>query len=134
MPVGRNHASAVVVDGHVFYIGGQVGPDDLVGAKESFYVWHPAWTNWRQLPDLARTRSHFNEATILHKGRIITIGGTTNGDVDMRDVTAYDPATGIWTPLTPLPADRYTGLGMIVDDVIYYTTGGATTTYRGVFA
>ena len=70
---------------------------------------------------------------LWHKGPIITIGGTTNGDVDMRDVTAYDPATGVWTPLTPLPADRYTGLGMIVDDVIYYTTGGATTTYRGVF-
>ena len=133
-PVGRNHASAVVVEGHIFFMGGQVGPDDLVGAQTSFYVWHPAWSQWRQLLDLPKTRSHFNEATLLHNGRIITVGGTTNGDVDMRDVLAYEPRTGLWTALTPLPADRYTGLMAIFNDVIYYSTGGANTTYKGVFA
>lgn len=134
MPVGRNHASAIVVDGHIFYIGGQVGPDDISGAKENFYVWHPAWSAWRKLPDLPIARSHTNEATMYYRGRIISIAGISNGIPAMRNVTAYDPATGIWADLTQLPAGRYTGVGGIFDDVIYYTTGAAATTYRGVFA
>jgi hypothetical protein len=134
VPVGRNHVAAVVVDGHIFFLGGQTGPDDLTGAHDSFYVWHPAWNAWRQLPDLPLARSHHNEATLFHRGRIITIAGTTNGTQDLRDVSALDLRTGVWTQLTPLPAGRYTGLAMIVDDVLYYSTGGASTTYRGVFA
>ena len=132
VPAGRNHAAAVVVDGHIFFMGGQVGPDDLTGATDSFYVWHPAWSAWRRLPDLPVARSHHNEATLFHRGRILTIGGTTNGLQDMKDVAALDLRTGQWAQLTPLPAGRYTGLAAIIDDVIYYTTGGASTTYRGV--
>ena len=132
VPVGRNHVAAVVVDSHIFFMGGQTGPDDLTGAQDSFYVWHPAWSQWRRLADLPLARSHHNEATLVHRGRIITIGGTTNGKQDLRDVAAFDLRTGTWTALTPLPAGRYTGLAMIVDDVIYYATGGASTTYRGV--
>ena len=132
VPVGRNHVAAVVVDSHIFFMGGQTGPDDLTGAQTSLFVWHPAWNQWRQLPDLPVARSHHNEATLVHRGRIITIGGTTNGKQDLRDVAALDLRTGSWTALTPLPAGGYTGLAMIVEEVIYYTTGGASTTYRGV--
>ena len=134
VPVGRNHVSAAVVDGHIFFIGGQTGADDLTGAQDSFYVFHPAWTSWRQLPDLPLARSHANEATLYYRGRILLFGGTTNGKQDLTSVTAYDPATGQWTALTSLPAGRYTGLAAIFDDTIYYATGGASTTYRGVFA
>ena len=132
LPLGRNHVAAVAVDGHIFFMGGQVGPDDLTGAMDSFYVWHPAWSAWRRLGDLPVARSHHNEATLFHRGRILTIGGTTNGVQDMRDVAALDLQTGQWSQLTPLPAGRYTGLAAIVDDVIYYSTGGASSTYRGV--
>jgi hypothetical protein len=133
MPVGRNHAAAIVVDGHIFYIGGQVGPDDITGAKSEFYVWHPLWSAWKQLPDLPIARSHHTEATMLHQGRIITIAGISNGIPAMKQVSAYDPSKGLWTELTPLPAGRYTGVAAIIDDVIYYSTGAATTTYKGVF-
>ena len=134
LPVGRNHPAAVVADGHIYFIGGQVTSDDLTGAQDEFYVWHPTWTAWKQLPDLPSPLSHVNEATLFHRGRILVFGGTTNGKQDLRTVSAYDPRTGQWTALTPLPAGRYTGLAMMVDDVIYYSTGGASTTYRGVFA
>jgi N-acetylneuraminic acid mutarotase len=130
----RNHVGAAVVSGHIFIIGGQVGWDDATGAQDDFFVWHPLWDAWRVLPPLAKPFSHHNEGTLSHMGRILVLGGVQMGGDLMRDVSAFDPKTGRWTALTPLPAARFAGAAAVIDDVLYYSTGAAQTTYRGVFS
>jgi N-acetylneuraminic acid mutarotase len=133
LPAARNHVGLTLFDGHVFVIGGQVGPDDNTGAKGTMAVWHPLWDAWKPLPDLPAPLSHHNEATLVHEGRIVVLGGIPLGGGSVRAVSAYAPSTGKWTELTPLPAKRYTGVAAVIDDVIYYSGGASSVTYKGVF-
>jgi N-acetylneuraminic acid mutarotase len=134
LPAPRNHFGVELVNGHVFLVGGQVGWDDATGAQDTFFVWHPLWNSWRELPKLSKAFSHHSQATLSYKGRLIVLGGVQMGGDLMRDVSAFDPKTGRWTSLTRLPESRFSGVAAVIDDVLYFTTGAATTTYRGVLS
>ena len=66
-----------------------------------------------------------------HEARCRVIAGESANGVLANTVYAYTPATNNWQTLTPLPANRFSGVGSMVDDKIYYTTGGSAVTYVG---
>ena len=48
-------------------------------------------------------------------------------------VSAYTPTTNTWQNLTPLPADRHSGVAGVLLGNIYYSGGSRTnTTYKGI--
>ena len=70
----------------------------------------------------------------MQDGRIITLGGIPLGGGSVADVWSYTPQTAQWTKMTSLPAKRYTGVAAIIEGDIYYTTGAASTTFKGVLS
>jgi N-acetylneuraminic acid mutarotase len=134
LPEPRNHFATAVLDGHVYVIGGQVGDDDATGAKTNLWLLHPSTSTWQILPDLPQPMAHVTEATVVHRGRILTFGGIAPGGSLISVTSAYNTRTGAWSKLTPLPAPRYTGDAAIIDDTIYFATGTASTTYKGVLS
>ena len=65
---------------------------------------------------------------MVYHGHIIVMGGEGPGRVALRNVEAYDPATNTWTSLAPLPSGRSSGIGVVLNDKLYFNGG-----YSGVF-
>jgi N-acetylneuraminic acid mutarotase len=57
-------------------------------------------------------------------GRIYAVGGRNLTPVWVRDVTVYDPSTGIWSELAPMPTGRYNLAAAVAIDGRIYAMGG----------
>lgn len=129
LPQVRNHFGAAAINGQVYVIGGQTGQEDWVEFKNDVWSYDPAADKWitrASVPGVLH--SHSTAGTFIHNGRIICIGGETNGKIpgkpySLRNVDAYDPRLNTWTSLTPLPAPRSTGFGGSIGGEIIYAGG-----------
>jgi|GEM_PF-4886558 len=134
LPNPRHHAGVAVLDGKIYYIGGQRGHDHALTTQTDVHVYNPATNAWTQVQGLPRGRGHISGATFVHDNRIFVLGGEIAHGTSVRDVTAYDPATNTWTAYTPLPAIRSSGVAGVINGTLYYTTGSSSrTTYKGTF-
>lgn len=138
LPNPRHHGGSAVVNGMIYYIGGQHDHDAEMVTQKDVHRYNPATDTWTKLADLpvpsgATGRSHISSAVVVHNGKIIVLAGETihmSGVTNM--VSSYDPATNSWTNLTPLPANRYSGGAALLGTSLYYTGGSNTaTTFRG---
>jgi N-acetylneuraminic acid mutarotase len=95
-------------------------------------VYDPATNAWTTKTQIPKPVSHVTSATFVMGGRILVMGGESAHNAQVRDVFAYNPATDGWTPLTPLPAARFSGAAGVVNGKIYFSTGGSqATTWEG---
>jgi hypothetical protein len=134
LPNPRHHAGAAVLDGKVYYIGGQRGHDHALTTQTDVHVFNPSTGAWTKVQGLPRGRGHISGATFVHDNRIFVLGGEITHGTSARDVTAYDPATNIWTAYTGLPVARSSGVAGAIGGTLYYTTGlSSRTTYKGTF-
>lgn len=141
LPNPRHHSGSAVLNGKIFYIGGQHKHDaDLVPQKD-VHMYDPETNTWTQIADLPVPagedgRNHINSSVVVVNNRIIVLGGQTvhkTGRTNM--VSSFDPVTNTWTNLTPLPQSRYSGVAGFMGNSIYYSGGSSTsTTYRGDLA
>jgi N-acetylneuraminic acid mutarotase len=142
MPATRNHMGTAVVDGKIYVMAGQNGQDKGAIERSQCDVFDPELNGgaggWYRIADLDPRRSHLAMSTVVFDGRIITMGGQGPDRSKIATVSSYDPATDTWTDLTPLPAIRKMGVGVVIGDAIYFTTGGYDgfnkTTWVGRFA
>ncbi len=134
MPTGRNGASACVVDGIIYVMGGvYMLPGDVVGrvlnVVEAYDPATDTWTNKAPMPT-----ARFALSVPVVDGKIYAMGGNTGGGAGIRTVEVYDPATDIWTTKASIPVGNcYFGTG-IVDGIIYTTGGWIYSAHSRVFA
>jgi N-acetylneuraminic acid mutarotase len=142
MPAARNHFAAVAINGLVYSVGGQTKQDSQSIYHPNVFRYNPASNAWDSVaPMIGQARSHANNSTIVHNGRIIILGGVTNANsTTMSNVEAYDPQSNKWSVLAALPRRTMAGVaGSLGGNKIIFSTGFGGgimrgETYVGTFA
>jgi N-acetylneuraminic acid mutarotase len=122
----RDHAGIAVLHGQIHVFGGRI--TDYSDMLDRHDVFDPETGTWTSAAPLPRPRSA-GAFTVLD-GRIIYAGGECKpGGVPFSpntfdDVDAYDPSTGTWIPVAPLPQARH-AFGAATIDGVAYLAGGA---------
>ncbi len=140
----RNHLGAVALGGSVYAVGGQRNCDATTQTQRDVERYDPqtdTWTPVAPLPAYNGTygRGHITNATFVRNGKIVIAGGEYRHVAPIADVVTFDPASGQWSTLTPLPQARYSGVVGVINDTIYFATGSTTggaftnTLFQGTF-
>jgi hypothetical protein len=122
LPTPRNHLGAAVIAGRIHVVGGRVPGDMELTTHE---IYDPATGSWTAGPPMPTGRSGI--AVVAHRERLYVFGGETVRWLRSRtfdEAERFDPATGRWEALPPMPTARH-GLGAAsVADAIYVLSGG----------
>ncbi len=119
MPLARAALAAAVVDGKIYTAGGWPA-----ARSTDFSVYDPDSDAWTALPDLPTPRNHLGAAAT--GGIFYAVGGRSElgaGAGNVGAVEAFDPATGSWIAMAPLPTAR-SGLGVAAIDSLILALGG----------
>ena len=121
LPVGLSNAAAAVLGGKVYVVGDGSAPQ----AERALYIYDPQADSWQAGPRLPDSfPSVASPAVLAHLGTFVVIGGLVAGSASATPKgIAFDPATGVWSSLAPLPV----GLGATVAESIagnIYVAGG----------
>ncbi|WP_218081298.1 Kelch repeat-containing protein [Anthocerotibacter panamensis] len=123
-PNPRNHLGGIALGAKIYAVGGQIGQDRKEVLQPTVHVWDPADpSRWTAVKSLPLARSHIAGATFVMNNRIMTIGGEVGYLQSTNVVSAYDPATDTWSPMTPLPEAKNSGVAGVIQGTIYYSTG-----------
>lgn len=128
LPAGRSHMGYVEIGGKILAIGGQTGNDAGLTTHATVFEYNPATDTWTSRASLPKAVSHISSSTFVMGSRVIVAGGESAHTRPLNDVFAYDPDADTWATLTPLPANRFSGVGAAIGDKIYFTGGSSTTT------
>jgi N-acetylneuraminic acid mutarotase len=100
MPTARGSPAAAALGGRIYVAGGDPGATD-------FAVYDPALDSWQSLPALPTGRQHL--AAVGIAGRFYAISGRASLGAGVGNLAAfevYDPGTGSWSSLPPIPTAR----------------------------
>jgi hypothetical protein len=115
-PTAREAASASVVNGMIYVMGGGAPGGVILNLVEAY---DPATDTWTEKTSMRYKRHALS--TCVVDGKIYAMGGG-RGEWDVEE---YDPATDNWTTKVPmLVGVGYFGAGVI--DGIIYTVGGGS--------
>ncbi|WP_242916999.1 kelch repeat-containing protein [Pontibacter liquoris] len=138
LPQPRQHAGSAVLDGKIYFIGGQTGHDEKLVTRKLVHRYDPATNTWTQVADLpapagTNGRGHISSSVVVADNRLVVLGGETSHSKQTNMVSAYSPATNQWENLTPLPENRFSGVAGYIGQTFYYTGGSKTsTTFKGM--
>ncbi|WP_437737185.1 kelch repeat-containing protein [Sorangium sp. So ce1335] len=122
MIAGRyDHTATLLRDGRVLVAGG-FAPTDILASAEVFV---PESGRWMPLGPMHTVRNA-HAATLLPDGRVLVVGGADMQGWTLQPNTAeaFDPATGTWLPLEPLPVGRYWHTATLLPDGRVLVAGG----------
>jgi N-acetylneuraminic acid mutarotase len=137
MPTPRNHATAGVVNGKVYVIGGRVGAAFIsagssnVDVFEEYYPAADAWGSARAKMPSARSAM----ASGVLGGRIYVTGGEGQNAQMMytfRALEAYDPAGNRWSPMPSLPVSRHGLAGAVLGNRLHMVSGDVQSAGTGI--
>jgi hypothetical protein len=123
LPNPRQHAGAVVLDGYIYYVGGQKFHNNSLVPQKDLHRYDPQTQIWTRLADMPKARNHMSNTIIVYAGKIIVMGGQLNHQVPKSEVFAYDPVTNTWSELTPLPLEQFSAIGGVINGIFYFGTG-----------
>jgi N-acetylneuraminic acid mutarotase len=128
LPDPRGHVSAAVLDGKIYALGGDHGHDKTQIDVSTCNCYDPANKKWTAIASLPDGRSHFESSTVIHRGRILVIGGRCNQSVPLRnvvnDILEYDSKADRWTVVGHLPVAVLAPAAAIISGRIMVTGGG----------
>lgn len=138
MPMARNHASALEVDGKIYVLGGQTGFDNGLVAHDDIQIYDPVANTWSvPTQKLPGNRSHTAQSAFYTHGRIVMLTGESAHNVPVNTVWSIDPTTLTTTSLNNFPDSRFSVAAAIFNDKLYAFSGYkgtiATTSYVGTF-
>lgn len=137
MPTPRNHATAGVVNGKIYVIGGRTGAAFITAGSSNVDVveeYDPAadaWGSARAKMPSARSAM----ASGVHGGRIYVTGGEGQNAQMMftfRALEAYDPAANRWTTLPSMPVSRHGLAGAVLGNRLHMVSGDVQSAGTGV--
>jgi putative heme degradation protein len=119
MPVARDHAGIVTVDGRIHLIGGRVDSFHTNSTlHHSYDAQADRWTFRKPMPT-ARS----GHGSVLSRGKVFVMGGEGWQRVYGQN-EAWDPATDRWESYAPMLTPRH-GMGaVVIGDAIYVAGGG----------
>ena len=101
MPAPRAAAGAAIVGGKLYVVGGVEAPGRLARDAFSFDLEASRWSTIRG----PRPREHLGAAAL--GGRVYAVAGRTGGlDSNLDVVEAFDPRSGRWRAVAPVPGTR----------------------------
>lgn len=128
MPTPRNHATAAVVNGKIYVIGGRVGAAFISAGSSNIDVveeYDPAADTWGAArAKMPSARSAM--ASGAWGGRIYVTGGEGQSAQQMytfRALEAYDPASNTWQVLPSMPVPRHGLAGAVVGNRLHMVSG-----------
>ncbi|MGZ5080360.1 MAG: Kelch repeat-containing protein [Usitatibacter sp.] len=137
MPTPRNHATAGVVNGKIYLIGGRVGAAFIsagssnVDVVEEYDPAADAWGSARARMPSARSAM----ASGVYGGRIYVSGGEGQNAQMMytfRALEAYDPAANRWAVLPSMPVSRHGLAGTVLGNRLHMVSGDVQSAGSGV--
>src|SRR5215467_13059594 len=137
MPTPRNHATAGVVNGKIYVIGGRVGTAFITSGSSNVDVveeYDPATDAWGA-PRARMPSARSAMASGVYNGRIYVTGGEgqdTQRMYTFRAFEAYDPAGNTWTVLPSMPISRHGLAGAVVGNRLHMVSGSVQSAGTGV--
>jgi N-acetylneuraminic acid mutarotase len=121
MFTARNHLGAATLAGKIHVVGGRVPGNMELRTHE---IYDPATDSWETGPPMPTGRSGI--AVVAHRGRLYVFGGETVRRFSSKtfdQAERFDPGTGRWERLPPMPTGRH-GLGAASFGEAIYVLGG----------
>ena len=124
MPVARSSHTAVVVDGKIYVVGGEIG-DDEDGAviTDRVDMYDPAADSWQQMAAMPTARN--SHAAAVVDGKIYVSGGLSRRAEYLDALEAYDPVADTWTTLASLSEARAFHTSAVINGKLYVFGGWA---------
>jgi streptogramin lyase len=118
------HTATLLDDGRVLVAGGQDGKTFAGSATAELY--DPARNSWVPTKTPMTTGRYMHTATPLPDGRVLVAGGTIskNDRSSLSSSEIFDPASGTWTPTTPLNNARQGHAAALLPDGRVLVAGG----------
>ncbi|MFO0852536.1 MAG: hypothetical protein U0871_28845 [Gemmataceae bacterium] len=132
LPVGASSLGAVAADGFLYVYGGHCGKTHTYDTSSVLGTLHrlklAGGTAWEPLPGGPRLQGL---PLVAHNGKVIRVGGMSPQNApgqptdnhSTAEVAAFDPATGRWEPLPPLPAPRSSHDAVVIGDTLVVVGG-----------
>ncbi len=132
LPVAVSSLGAIECDGYVYIYGGHAGKTHAYSSREVIGTFHrfklDGGTAWETLPG-GPILQGLNLAA--HKGKIYRVGGmrprnepsAPTDNVSVVDAARFDPKSGRWEPLPPMPAARSSHEVVVVGNTLVVTAG-----------
>lgn len=126
LPNPRGHLGGAALGGKIYAIGGAYGHDSKPVDVDAVHAYDPTTNTWKAVASLPTPRSHFEPGTTILDNRLLIIGGRSKqmGQIGLRDVTEYDPATNTWIALPSLPVPLSAPIAQVIGNQIIVTNGG----------
>ncbi len=103
LPEGRVYHASCVASGYAYISGGRIPLGQSSEATNTVIRWKPGDTQWYSVANTNHAHyTHAMSAVETSEGSWIYVTGGYNND----KTEVYDPNTGIWTDLMPLPFQR----------------------------
>lgn len=114
----RSYASATVLNGLIYNIGGWNGYDNQWCDTAECY--NPLTNEWISCPSLSERKGCLASASLHDK--IYALGGG-NGTACFREVEMLDPALGRWIPIQSMQQKRFASAAVELGGVLYIVGG-----------
>jgi N-acetylneuraminic acid mutarotase len=122
LPITVNYASAAVINGQLYIVGGCVSSDCRVGVTNQVEIYNPTTNSWSNAsPMLTPVAS---AATAVINGLLYVAGGATSNYQTVSTLQVYDPVANVWSSLASMPTGINGGGGATINGNLY-VLGGA---------
>ncbi len=128
---GSRRVALSLESGNILVTGGDYGPNTFSSAE----LYGPVELGWEPTGSFSVPRSSYT-LTLLADGRVVAMGGQTGfGTPTPSDsVEVYDPGTGTWRSLNPMPLRFYGHSATLLADGRILVAGGHSGTTTSVRA
>lgn len=135
MAARSGHTSTVLADGRVLLVGGMSGEKPVNASyigrtpTSSCEIYDPNTATWMPATAMGTARAN-HTATLLSNGKVVVIGGSSNGTDNgaLSSGEVYNPVTNTWTAIASIPAGpRWKHVALLVASGDILVTAGKTT-------